>query len=214
MMIHRTLAAGIPALLLVSLLPSAALADTVTLKSGRRLEGIARSEPGKVVVDTGLGTLTFTADQVQEIVPGRTAMHEYSERLATLGDRPAAGQVFDLAMWARDQRLERYVDALLRRTIEIDPNHREARRLLGYVPFEGQWILRQQREEVVGERETRKEPPKKEPKRIVRRPVPEVSPGYVYFGIPPLMPPRGTENHGGYGYGYALPIFHGVVVGP
>src|SRR4029079_8701091 len=98
------------------------------------------------------------------------------------------------------------VDALLRGTIGIDPNHREARRLLGYVPFEGQWILRQQREEVVGERENRKEPAKKkEPKRIVRRPVPEVSPGYVYFGIPPSIPPRGSQNYGGYGYGFALP---------
>jgi hypothetical protein len=141
-------------------------------------------------------------------------MHEYPDRLAALGDRPSAGQVFELAMWARDQRLERYVDALLRRTIEIDANHREARRLLGYVPFEGQWVLRQQREEVVGERENRKEPPKKEPKRIVHRPVPEVSPGYVYFGIPPSIPPRGSQNYGGYGYGFALPIFHGVVVGP
>jgi hypothetical protein len=210
---RRILSLGIPALLVVSVLPSTALADSVTLKSGRRLEGIARSEPGKVVVDTGLGTLTFATDQVQEIVPGRTTMHEYEDRRAALGDRPAAGQVFELAMWARDQRLDRYVDALLRQTIEIDPNHREARRLLGYVPFEGQWLLRQQREEVVGERESRKEP-KKAPKRVAPRSVPEVGRGYVYFGIPPTAPPRGTENHGGYGYGYALPFFHGVVVGP
>jgi len=209
---QRTLAAGIPALLLVSILPSAALADAVTLKSGRRLEGIARSEPGKVVLDTGLGTLTFPADQVQEVVPGRTAMHEYADRLAALGDRPAAGRVFELAMWAQDQRLDRYVDPLLRRTIEIDPNHREARKLLCYVPFEGQWILRQQRDEVVGERESRKEP-KRAPKRVVPRPAPEVSRGYVYFGIPPSVPPRGSENHG-YGFGFAYPIFRGVVVGP
>jgi hypothetical protein len=214
----RTLVAGFPALLLASVLASPALADTVTLKSGRSLEGIARREPGKVVVDTGGGTLTFPSAEVQEVVPGRTALHEYQDRSAKLGDRPAAGQVFELAMWARDQRLDRYVDPLLRRTIEIDPNHREARRLLGYVPFEGQWILRQQRDQqtVAGEREPQRDSRKgtnKETKRTAPRSVPEVSPGYMYFGIPPSVPRRGSQNHGG-GYGFALPIFRGVVVGP
>lgn len=212
--LKRAVALGVPALLLVSALPSPALADTVTLKSGRSLEGIVRREPGKVVVESGLGTLTFPADQVQEVAPGRTAMHEYSDRLAALGERPAAGKVFELAMWARDNKLDRYVDALLRRTIETDPNHREARRLLGYVPFEGQWILRQQREDAVAEVQRRREP-KKEPRRVAPRSVPEVSPGYTYLGIPPSVPPRGSQNHGGgYGYGFALPIFRGVVVGP
>jgi hypothetical protein len=209
--LRRTLALGLPVLALLAALPGTALADTVKLKSGRSLEGIARREPGRVVVETGLGTLTFADDQVLEIAPGRSAMHDFPDRLAALGNRPAAGPVFELAMWARDQRLDRYVDSLLRRTIEIDPNHREARRLLGYVPFEGQWILRQQREEVVGARESRSQP-KKEPKRNAARSGPEVSPGYAYFGIPPSVPRRGSQNHGG--FGYALPIYHGVVVGP
>jgi hypothetical protein len=201
-------------LLLLSALPGVALADIVKLKSGRSLEGIARRDPGRVVVETGLGTLTFADDQVLEIAPGRTPMHEFPDRLAALGNRPAAGPVFELAMWARDQRLDRYVDALLRRTIETDPSHREARRLLGYVPFEGQWILRQQREDAVAEVQRRREP-KKEPRRVAPRSVPEVSPGYTDLGIPPSVPPRGSQNYGGgYGYGFALPIFRGVVVGP
>jgi hypothetical protein len=34
---------------------------------------------------------------------------------------------------------------------------------------------------------------------------PELSPGYAYFGIPPSVPRRGSQNHGYGGIGYALP---------
>lgn len=197
----------LPFLLALSL-AGIATADEVRLHSGLAVEGIARREPGRVVVETRLGTLTFPADQVKEIVPGKSALHEYQDRLAALGEKPSGAQIFDLAMWARDRGLVRYVNPLLQRTIDLEPNHREARGLLGYVRDGGSWMTR-------GEWETRVAPrPASTAQRretaIRTRPIhpqPEVSPGYVYFGIPPSIPPRGSQNHGAGGYSNAYPLY-------
>ena len=67
-------------------------------------------------------------------------MHEYQERLEALGGCPTAEDLFGLATWAQEEGLIRYVNPLLTRTIEIDPDHREARTLLGFVSYEGQWM--------------------------------------------------------------------------
>jgi hypothetical protein len=204
---------------IAGLIPAAgAMADEVHLSNGDTLVGIARHEPGTVVVETGLGTLTFPQDKVKSIEPGRTALHEYQERIAELGVHPKADSVFALAQWAEAQGLTRYVNHLLQWTIQIDPNHAEARRLLDYVMFEGTWMPAHERverlraqSEVINRadsirraRETRAQVRKGPP-----RSLPEMSPGYVYFGIPPGPPPRGTENHGDYGgyYGNMLLTF-------
>ena len=45
----------------------------------------------------------------------------------------------------------------------------------------------------------------KQKKVVSAHPQPEISPGYTYFGIPPSIPPRGSQNHGYGGVSYALP---------
>ena len=60
---------------------------------------------------------TVPADQVTSIVPGRTALHEYRERVAALGADAPASRVFETALWAQEQCLTRYVNPLLQWTI-------------------------------------------------------------------------------------------------
>ncbi|HLY09506.1 MAG TPA: hypothetical protein VKW04_09410 [Planctomycetota bacterium] len=196
-------------------IPAAARADELRLRSGQVLEGIVRQEPGKFIVETGWGTMTFPADQVQAVVPRPTAMDEYPGRLSALGPQPGAAEVFALALWARDHGLVRYVEPLLEKTIALDPQYGPAHRLLDQVPVNGRWVSR-------GELERRSEVTMKTPeavaaeaahrRRLAAHPLPEQSPGYVYFGIPPMGPPRGSQNHGG--YGTAFPFFQGVSVMP
>jgi len=182
----------------------AALADEVKLTSGRVFEGIAREESGRVVIETGYGTVTVAKDQVSSIVPGRTPLHEYQERINALGPNAQADQVFETALWAQEQHLTRYVNALLQWTIALDPDHAQARRMLDYVSYGGKWIPVRERDALLATRvqqpagERRPQPHGQGQVYVVRRtrPQPEISPGYVYFGIPPSAPPRGTENHG------------------
>lgn len=181
------------------LMAGAALADEVHLTSGRVIVGIARREPGSVVVETGLGTLTYPADKVSSIVPGKTTLHEYRERLAALGSSPKANDVFALSEWARQQGLIRYVNQLLRWTLALDPNHQQARQQLDYVFFEGRWIPWHERQHLLMTQAEQVGPGgnlRLRPARIPRHPLPEMSSGYVYLGIPPGPPRRGTQNHG------------------
>jgi hypothetical protein len=185
------------ALILVAL-SGAALADEVRLAQGRSLVGIARSEDGRVVVETRHGTVTVPASDVTSVVPGRTALHEYRERLAALGPSPDAAQVYALSIWAREQGLLRYVATLLQWTIALNPDHREARTQLDYVQYQGRWVPRQDRDAYEAGRRTqvqKQQQPRPTTTTRVRptRPQPEVSPGYVYLGIPPSLPPRGSQ---------------------
>jgi hypothetical protein len=206
----RKVTAGAAALLLA--LAATAAADEVRLKSGRTVEGIARREPGKVIVESRLGTLTFLADEVQEIVPGRTPMHEFTEREAALGPSPKAQDVYELALWAQDRGLVRYVHPLLERTVHLDPNFAPARRLLDQIQIGGRWMTRSERDALAAAAATRAESKSAGQTRRAAptRPRPEMDPGYVYFGIPPYQAPRGSQNWGC--CGYAFPIFRGVVV--
>ncbi len=185
--------------MLVAGFSAAAAADEVKLANGHTLVGVAREESGKVTVETVDGTVTVPSDQVKGVTPGRTVLHEYYERVAALGTGPRAAQVFELALWARDRGLNRYNNALLQWTVALDPDHAEARRMLGYVRDEGRWVPAREREAILTTRVEKAYPRMEQhPRAYVRRthPTPEVSPGYVYFGIPPSLPPRGSQNHG------------------
>jgi len=117
-----------------------ALADGVLLANGRTLVGIAHEESDRWVVRTGRGDIRVPKSDVQSVVIGRTSLHEFDERIAALYGCPAVFEMFALALWAQQQGLIRYVNGLLMRTIELDPDHPEARRMLGFVRLEGQWL--------------------------------------------------------------------------
>jgi len=185
------------AIALALCLSAPAWADEVKLKNGGLLKGLVREECGRVVVETESGTVTVPVDEVGSVVQDPVGLHEYEERVAELGRNPQAPAVFDLALWAKEHQLGPYVNTLLYWTLALDPDHAQARKMLNYVRWEGRWIPAQER---VQAQEHAATPPRRSETAAKRaHPAPEVSPGYVYFGIPPSLPPRGSENHGGYG---------------
>jgi hypothetical protein len=196
-----------------------ATADEVKLNNGRTVVGIARhEEPNRVVVESRFGDLRFPADEVQAIQPGRTDIHEYKERFdAIQGGCPSAADVFTLAQWAQERGLVRYVHPLLTQTLELDPEHAEARRLLGYVQFEGNWMLKSQRDSIVAFRQSEHRTVATKQKTVpVRRTTPKVEETPYSLGLPMLpnrsttdvYPPRSPYNsgHGSYGGDYVMSI--------
>jgi hypothetical protein len=191
-------------------LSSAALADEVLLTNGRTLVGIAHQEPNRVLVETRLGDIGIRTADVKEIVPGKTSIHEYQDRLASLGDKPSAADVFALALWAQNEGLVRYVNPLLQRTIELDPNHAEARQLLDYVRFEGRWIRSRERSAVMA-MEERHQAARKRPATVpIRRTTPQVERTPYWLGLPAYAPPRGSTRYDT-GYIPYFPRFYGPV---
>jgi len=196
-----------------------AAADEVKLKNGRTLVGIARhEEPNRVVVETRFGDIRVLESEVQAIEPGRSDIHEYKEKLDALGSCPSAAQLFELAQWAEERGLGRYVNGLLTQVVELEPDHAEARRLLGYARLDGNWMPSSERRAIMRAREA-------EHRTVtvntvpVRRTRPRIEETPYPFSLPLLpdrssfmiYPPRSPVNTGGYsssGYsgGYVMSI--------
>lgn len=182
-----------------------AVADEVKLTNGRTLVGIVNETPSRVMVETRFGDITVPRQDVQSITPGRTPVHEHKERVEALGDSPSADELFALAQWTQQQGLIRYTGPLLNRAVAVDPDHRQARRLLGYVHHGGQWMTQTDRDAIVAAEERIKElAARKEPEPVRRRmPPPEETP--YSLGLP-MQPNRSmTEvypaRRGGYSNG-------------
>ena len=139
-------AAACAAVLIVALLgPVDPLrADIFILENGGRIEGqwLNRDEQPltKYMVRQGEATLALPVAQVREAIRQSPAEAEYAKRAPAVADTPQ--EQWDLAEWCRKNNLSAQRQAHLRRVIEIDPNHAQARLALGYQFLKGQWTTR------------------------------------------------------------------------
>jgi hypothetical protein len=93
------------------------------------------------------GKLTLAAEQVEEHVALRPDEEQYQKMLHSYADTVA--DQWKLAEWCREHKLFAQRDTHLERIIALDPNHSEARRLLGYSMVDGRWA---RQDEVMQER--------------------------------------------------------------
>lgn len=132
------------AVLALAWLPTAARADVVELESGGRIEGTIddqNQDRGKIVVSLANGgRVTLNRSDVRRTVPRSAEGEKYHRRAATVPDTAEAN--WELAEWCRTNRLTAEADAHTARVIELDPNHAEARRKLGYSRHRGKWMTR------------------------------------------------------------------------
>ncbi|TWT85565.1 hypothetical protein Pla123a_03720 [Posidoniimonas polymericola] len=130
---------------LLALLATAAAADVVVLESGGRLVGqLVNQEDGdrdKIYLElAGGGRVTLNRSDVRSAIPQSAEASTYQQRAATVPDTAEAN--WDLAKWCRTNRLDDEAKVHTRRVIELDPNHEEARQLLGYSVHRGKWMTR------------------------------------------------------------------------
>jgi hypothetical protein len=119
-------------------------ADQVELSTGSRLDahvtsGSAASR-AQVTLTTEYGQLTLDRDRVSRAVAETPAEVEYRRRSPSVSDTVEAQ--FALANWCRDNGVAEGMRSHLRRVLELDPEHAEARMLLGYQEIDGQWMTR------------------------------------------------------------------------
>ena len=101
----------------------------------------APRETFRVRLEEGLEVL-IPRKIVVEHSPIRNEKVEYERIWPTFPDT-VEGQ-WELAQWCRDRTLLAERERHLRRVLELDPDHAEARRLLGYVSRDGQWTSREE----------------------------------------------------------------------
>ncbi|MEM7234529.1 MAG: hypothetical protein AAF517_20280 [Planctomycetota bacterium] len=136
-----------------SLFEGSAFADIVHRKNGGPIEGNVRFDKATKTyhVETPSGVrLQIPADQVSRIEKTKSVGELFRERRRNVDDKDLDGLV-KLAIWAREKKYRKGLQDACKDLLRIDPNHEMARRELGWIVFENDWILesdlRKQRKE-------------------------------------------------------------------
>jgi hypothetical protein len=115
------------AALAVLLALSPASADIVQLKSGGRIEGLARRDGDKVIIETLAGDTTVAAGDVVSIdEKHRSIVEDYYERAAALKDSAEPRAFLALALWARQNKGNRYVAPNMERAVALARESKDA----------------------------------------------------------------------------------------
>lgn len=139
------LARSMSAAALALVLATAAEADVVTTKDGRRLDGKILSESTtEVVIETRLGRVTVPRSDVRTLERGKSARDEFGPRYERAKADVAA--LMELAAWAAQEKLESEARKCHRRVVELDPKHELAQLALGNVLYKGEWLTPKQRD--------------------------------------------------------------------
>jgi hypothetical protein len=137
-------ASGSAALLLLA--AGSVRADEVHLQGGSVIEGRATRDGDSVAVRVESGVIRLPADSIERIDKSETSEDVAQKRRAALGPRDIKGRL-QLAAYCREHDLRATERALLEEVIALEPNHAEARRLLGYVRTEHGWVERTAQEQ-------------------------------------------------------------------
>lgn len=139
-LLHR-----LPALLVVVLCAEGrVLGDQVVLESGVRIEGqlapLEKATRSQLAIESPYGRIVLERDRVGRVINESPGEAEYRRRAPSVSDTVEAQLA--LAMWCRDNGVSKGMRRHLRRVLELDPEHAEARTLLGFQQVDGQWMTR------------------------------------------------------------------------
>ncbi len=124
----------------ILIVAAAAHADIVHLKDGRKVEGeVVEKNASKVVVKTKLGTSEFNSADVDHIEAKKTPEQELAAKRATI-DPKNADQLWDLFVFAKEQKLVAKSKDILKEIIKVNPDHENARKELGFTKVDGKWV--------------------------------------------------------------------------
>jgi len=126
---------------LLVLLSAVALADIVVLHSGAKIEGVARQEGNKVIVESVYGSTTISADLVKEIIRSSTPLAEYRQMAAQASPTSLRDQVA-LADWCKKNYLADYEKYHLALALALEPENLSIRSRLGYVKHRERYITK------------------------------------------------------------------------
>jgi len=126
-------------LTLLLLFAASAVADDVILKDGRVLSGKVSDEGKRYTVVDRDRKYAVSKSEVARFVPARSFMDEYEARLEKLPyDDPEA--IFEFGRWLAKNEWPTRAARAYEEVLELDPDHRGARRALGYKLYEGEWV--------------------------------------------------------------------------
>jgi len=121
------------------ILATTATADEVHLKDGRILSGKVVKQGQAIYVTDRDTKHMLKAAAIKEIVPKKSFMDEFDERMAKLAFDDAEA-TYEFGLWLEENDWATRASRAYERVLEIDEDHRGARRKLGYKLYEGEWV--------------------------------------------------------------------------
>lgn len=134
----RLTVAGIAILMVATL-----NADVVIKNNGGRLEGEVLSDESDfqhIVIQTKFGKIQLPRSEVKDIEFSAAPDVDYNARAEAAKETPA--DQYSLALWCLENNFKEQYQKHLERVIELDPNHEEARKRLGFVLRDGKWLTK------------------------------------------------------------------------
>ncbi|MFQ5730384.1 MAG: HEAT repeat domain-containing protein [Planctomycetaceae bacterium] len=132
----------------LSLAPQSTWGDLIKLKNGGELRGTLRggsagAKADPIVIETLSGSVVAVARKDAQFVTRRPLKIEAYETKARQTPRTFDAQ-WKLAEWCRNQGLSRQRKTHLRIILDLRPDHRVARLVLGYSKYDGKWMTREE----------------------------------------------------------------------
>jgi len=136
------------------LLPSVALAHTVTTRDGTVYEGkIVVNNDEKIIIATTFdGRVTIPKDQVQAVDETTPPLRDQLKFRADLA-KDDVQRLWDLYKWAKERGFKEELTYILMRIIELAPKNGKARKLLGHEKVDGTWMTPEEKEVYLKEKE-------------------------------------------------------------
>lgn len=168
-------------ILLLLLSPGAVLADEVYLRGGGRISGvIVERTDDKITVDIGAGRISVDPSSVERISQGPSDLSVYRDAAAELdpadveGWRALGRQAMRKGLASQAREAWNHVVAALPDDAEANEalgrvfhdgrwmKEEDAYRAQGYVEFEHEWMMPEERESILSERSAREEAERQE----------------------------------------------------
>ena len=124
-------------LALLVALPAAA--DEVQLNDGRILTGRVIRQGGRTFLVDRDSRTELRNSEIKKIVPKKSLLDEYEERLAKLRFDDVEA-TYEFGLWLEENDWSTRAMRAFERVLEIDEDHKGARRKLGYKLYEGEWV--------------------------------------------------------------------------
>jgi len=126
-------------LILLLLFAASAVADDVILKDGRVLSGKVVDEGKRLTVVDRDRKFAVPKSKVTKVTSKPSFMDAYEARLKELPFDDAEA-IFEFGRWLAENEWPSRAGRAYEEVLELDPDHRGARRALGYKLYEGEWV--------------------------------------------------------------------------
>ena len=130
---------ALPLLLALSLLAAAVAADDRHLKDGRVLKGKVTEERTRYLIVDRDRKYAVRKSKVAKLVKAESFMDIYERRLEALPEEDAEA-IYEFGRWLDSNDWKTRGQRAYEAVLDLAPDHRGARRALGYRLYEGEWV--------------------------------------------------------------------------